>query len=74
MKLHHEEPQWLLGVLIGIDTAVVPPRQTGNPLPAARYPLKKYNISEHGSSCIYIELHILINETSFPVLVETNPI
>jgi hypothetical protein len=40
MKLHHEELQWLLGVLTDIGTGVVPPRQTGNPLPTARYPLK----------------------------------
>jgi len=45
MKFHHEELQWLLGVLTGIGTAVVPPRQTGNPLPAARYPLKKKKTS-----------------------------
>jgi hypothetical protein len=41
MKLHHEELQWLLGVLTGIGTAVVPQRQTGILLPEARYPLKK---------------------------------
>jgi len=41
MKFHREELQWLLGVLTGTGTAVVPPRQRGNPLPAARYPLKK---------------------------------
>jgi hypothetical protein len=44
MKYHHEELCWLLDVLTGTGTAVVPPRQTGNPLPAARYPLKKYKI------------------------------
>jgi hypothetical protein len=75
MKLHHEELQRPLGVLIGICTAVVPPRLTGNQLPAAKCPLKKCNILEHDSPLMYTELvHILINEKSFPVLEKTNPI